>query len=399
MTNKKFNVIAEMPVMSRSGYGNWSDQLAKLLIEYPRFATIILPCMWGANTVRQTEAPGDELIKKHIPKVKEIPAPHIYFNCTIPHLAQPQGTIWNCNFSAGLEVDKCPDAVMDGVNQWDLNIVLSNFAKQNYLNSNIKPTKPIETLMWANPDVYRPTTIHDSKVDSIMDMIIEDEVFLMIGQNTSPHLFLDRKNISNLIKDFCTVFNGKDKKPALLLKTNGINTSNYDRDTTIDRLKSAKASIPGTDVSVYLLHGELTDIELNALYNHPKIICNVSETRGEGWGGPLAEGALSGKPTIATNFSGHLEFLPPDYFIPLEGKLEEIPEMAVSEYYEKGSRWFEVNHELAQKVFSEFYYNEPFRTLANQKAKELAVINAKKFNLEAMRRDLYKILDKYLLGI
>ena len=397
---KRFNTIFEAPIMSRSGYGAWSDILAKLLIEYPRFDTIVSTVQWGDNAVRQNVGKYDELIKKHLPKIKQIPQPHIYACCILPNLAKPQGTIFNINFSAGLEVNECTDEIMNGLNQFDLNIVLSEFTKQNYINSKIKPTKPIETLMWAaDTDIYKPTIEHNIKVDHIMDRIVESEAFLCIGQNTSPQLFADRKNISNLIKDFCETFNGKANKPALILKTSGVNSSNYDRDATITRLKMAKDSVPNNDVGIYLVHGELSEVELNTLYNHPKVIANVNETRGEGWSGPLLEGSLSGTPTICTNYSGHLEFLPTGYFIPLEGQLEVISQTAESCFYIKGSKWFEVDHNKAKEVFTKFYYDLDFRAEANKRAKELVIINAKKFNVESMRRALYKILDKYLLGV
>ncbi len=36
--------------------------------------------------------------------------------------------------------------------------------------------------------------------------------------------------------------------------------------------------------NVYLLHGDLTDAEMNALYNHPKIKAMYSLTKAEGFG-------------------------------------------------------------------------------------------------------------------
>ena len=41
--------------------------------------------------------------------------------------------------------------------------------------------------------------------------------------------------------------------------------------------------------NVYLLHGDLTDEEMNQLYNHPKVKAHLTFTHGEGFGRPLLE--------------------------------------------------------------------------------------------------------------
>ena len=42
---------------------------------------------------------------------------------------------------------------------------------------------------------------------------------------------------------------------------------------------------------------------------HPKIKAHISFTKGEGFGRPLLEASVSGKPVIASNWSGHIDFL------------------------------------------------------------------------------------------
>ena len=51
--------------------------------------------------------------------------------------------------------------------------------------------------------------------------------------------------------------------------------------------------------SIYLLFGQLSDSEMNGLYNHSKIKSMVSITKGEGFGRPLLEFSVTGKPVIA----------------------------------------------------------------------------------------------------
>ena len=57
--------------------------------------------------------------------------------------------------------------------------------------------------------------------------------------------------------------------------------------------------------NIYLLHGDLEDYEMNELYNHPKVKAHISFTHGEGFGRPLLEASLTGKPVIFPAWSGY----------------------------------------------------------------------------------------------
>ena len=57
------------------------------------------------------------------------------------------------------------------------------------------------------------------------------------------------------------------------------------------------------------MHGDLTDEEMHSLYKHKSVHALVSLTHGEGFGLPLFEAAYSGLPVVATDWSGHLDFL------------------------------------------------------------------------------------------
>jgi glycosyltransferase involved in cell wall biosynthesis len=57
------------------------------------------------------------------------------------------------------------------------------------------------------------------------------------------------------------------------------------------------------------MHGSFTEQEMLSLYNPRYIDCYVTATHGEGFGIPLFNAACSGIPVIATNWSGHLDFL------------------------------------------------------------------------------------------
>jgi glycosyltransferase involved in cell wall biosynthesis len=80
--------------------------------------------------------------------------------------------------------------------------------------------------------------------------------------------------------------------------------------------------------------------EMASLYRHPTVKALVSLTRGEGWGLPLLEATGSGLPVIATNWSGHLDFLSHGRFIPINYSLTTIPKSRVDDrIFMPGAQW------------------------------------------------------------
>jgi glycosyltransferase involved in cell wall biosynthesis len=112
------------------------------------------------------------------------------------------------------------------------------------------------------------------------------------------------------------------------------------------RISSIRKSLPITKLpNIYLIHGDLSDAEMNELYNHPKIKSMVSATKGEGFGRPLLEFALTGKPIIATGWSGHVDFLNPKLTALMGGELSDLhPSSIQKDILIEGSQWFDVNH-------------------------------------------------------
>ena len=106
---------------------------------------------------------------------------------------------------------------------------------------------------------------------------------------------------------------------------------------------------------MYLLHGDLTEKEMASLYNHPKVKVHVSFTKGEGFGRPLLEASLSGKPVIAPGWSGHLDFLDPNDSILLGGHLNDVHDSAIwDKVIIKGSKWFDIDPNMAATAMVEF---------------------------------------------
>jgi glycosyltransferase involved in cell wall biosynthesis len=132
---------------------------------------------------------------------------------------------------------------------------------------------------------------------------------------------------------------------------------------------------------------------MNSLYNHPKIKAHISFTHGEGFGRPLLEASLSGKPIIASGWSGHVDFLNDKHCVLLPGTIQPLPPSAVNEWLIKESQWFVVNYSIASQKMEDVFENyKPYAEMGERLRKE----NEQKFSLEAMDTVLHGLLDKYI---
>jgi len=178
------------------------------------------------------------------------------------------------------------------------------------------------------------------------------------------------------------------------MKTSSASFSVIDRENMLNKINEIRSQIKGKCPNVYLVHGDFTDDEMNGLYNHPKVKAHVSFTHGEGFGRTLLEASLSGKPVIASNWSGHTDFLDSRYAVMLNGSTEKVQKGSFPDnFFVEGAEWFTVDYRKAQQTFRNIYRSYKKYT-AN--AKRLAVQNSKNFSLDAMTVKLGKILDKYV---
>jgi glycosyltransferase involved in cell wall biosynthesis len=144
-----------------------------------------------------------------------------------------------------------------------------------------------------------------------------------------------------------------------VVKTSKAGFSVTDREDMLDRIRQIRSTIEtsGTVPKVYLLHGDLTPEEMNGLYHHRKIKAMISFTHGEGFGRPLLEFGITGKPILASNWSGHLDFLFENGIL-LQGQLKPVHESAQWEnIILKGSNWYYVDYGYAAGVIRDLDSN------------------------------------------
>ena len=295
------------------------------------------------------------------------------------------------------------------MNKMDLNIVPATFVKDvlnkvqfdiqddrtNEKQGVLKNEKPIEVLFeGADTNIYKQTNEFTQEFVDEMGKIDEEFCFLYVGHWLQGRIGQDRKDTGMMVKVFCETFKNMKKQPALIMKTSSASFSVIDRENMLNKINEIKSGIKGKCPNVYLVHGDFTDEEMNGLYNHPKVKAHVSFTHGEGFGRPLLEASLSGKPVIAPNWSGPVDFLDSKYSVLLEGNLTKVQAGSFpKEFFVEGSEWFTVNYQKASQTFRKVYRSYKKYT-AN--AKRLANQNNKKFSLDAMTVELGKILDKYV---
>jgi glycosyltransferase involved in cell wall biosynthesis len=403
--------LVTAPVATRSGYGAHSRDICRALIELDRYDVKIWPVRWGSCSMNalHEDDPNDKII---IDRMLQEPTlskqPELHFHIVIPNEFQQMGK-YNIGVTAGLEKTVCPPQWIEGMNRMDMNIVPSNFVKEvmtsigfdiaddktKEAKGHLKVEKPIEVLFeGVDTTIFKKTKEFTQDLVTELKQVEEPFNFLYVGHWLQGGLGEDRKDTGMLLKVFLETFKNKKKKPGLIMKTSGATVSVLDREDILKKITDIKETIKGDLPNVYLLHGDLTDDEMNGLYNHPKVKAHVTLTHGEGYGRPLLEASISGKPVIASNWSGHLDFLSKDNAILLGGGLDEVPKRAFpDDMYAESSQWFTVNYPEASVVMKNVYDNYKKYTL---NANKLSKINKSKFSLQAMTKELGKILDKYV---
>ena len=403
--------LVTAPVATRSGYGAHSRDIVRSLIKLDRYDVKIWSVRWGNTPMNALDVndPNDKIIVDRMLSEPNLPAqPELHIHIVIPNEFSSLGK-YNIGITAGLETTACPGEWIQGINRMNLNIVPSLFVKDVLENVSfdiqdertgqnqgvLKTEKPIEVLFeGVDTNIFKKTNEFTKEFLEEMDKIEEDFSFLYVGHWLQGGLGQDRKDTGMLIKVFCETFKNMKKQPSLVMKMSSAGFSVMDRENMLNRIDEIKSQVKGKCPNIYLIHGDFTDDEMNQLYNHPKIKTHISFTHGEGFGRPLLEATISGKPVIASNWSGHTDFLESKYCVMLEGNLEKVQKGSFPDnFYVEGSQWFTVNYQKASQTLRKVYRSYKKYT-AN--AVRLGTRNQRIFSLEAMTIELGNLLDKYV---
>lgn len=401
-------LVFQTPLCTRSGYGDRGRDLARSLIQLydKEYDVVFVPTRWGETSWDALEEGKDDdllsRIRWDLQPFKPWPIkPDIFIQHTVPNEFIPIGTT-NIGVTAGIETTGCSPEFIVGCNKMDMVIASSTHSKEvlekpQQLQDGkvVQLQKPVK-ILFEGVDL---SIFNKNKVDrqsqvykELSSIVTESFAFLFVGHWLKGDMGQDRKDIGMLINCFGQAFNKKKNPPALVLKTSSATFSALDRDDITNRIKSIKHQFNFKNVNIYVIHGNLTTSEMNDLYNHPKVKANISIFKGEGFGRPLLEATTSGKPVIATDFSGPKDFLHPQYSIRLPYELTPIhPSATDDKFLLAGSKWATVNYNSVAGVMLDIFNNYENYLKLSRKHIQYTKDN---FSLDYMTKELDKLVGE-----
>jgi glycosyltransferase involved in cell wall biosynthesis len=400
----KLTCVVSCPIDIISGYGSRSRDFVKALIKAKgeEWDIKILSQRWGECPygALSRDIPEElDLINRVMPQLDR--QPDIWFQITVANEFQSIGKV-NIGVSALVETTILPAELLEGLNRMTFNIVSSNFVKDiaertsfdridqntNQKQDTVKLNKPVEVL-FEGVDTKKYKRLEKSNFD--LSDIKEEFCFLSVGHWLSGVIGEDRKQLTTLVKAFLNAFKDKKKRPALLLKTSLAGFSIMEEEVILDSIDMIRKTVGGDMPNIYLLYGELTEEEMNNVYNHEKVKA-LALVGNEGFGRPYLEfSAASSKPIIASPFSGHVDFLSEEYNVFVSGKVEQIHPTAANQFLIKESSWFKADQKSVEDSFKSVYEN--YNAFVDN-AKRQGHLSRTKFSYDSMVERLSEILDK-----
>lgn len=351
-------VVIASPVATQSGYGHHAREVITNIIEQrgSEWDVKLVSLPWGHTPMTYPISVDLQLRIIPLPLTEQ---PDVWIQISVPNEFQAVGK-YNIGVTAGTEGDICPAQWIETINTMQLIIVPSEFTRTTFEETAKRNNMLITTRIEVVPE-YFDETVYKSSADNVLselDSVTESFAFLSVGHWLQGQLGEDRKNIGAMVHCFFHTFKDVKDAPALIMKTSGATYSIMDRMDIENRINQVRdmfgtAKLP----NVYLVHGDLTDAEMNSLYNHPKVKAFVSFTKAEGFGRPLLEFSATCKPIIAPHYSGQADFLKKDFICALPGQLTPIHPSAQNEFLIADAKWFSVDYGYASAMMKDVRKN------------------------------------------
>lgn len=393
------------PCGTVSGYGSRSRDLIRSIIALDKYEVKLISTRWGSTPMNALmSGKDDDIISRLVDKIDS--QPELCIHVTVPNEFQPIGK-FNIGVTAGIETTTCSAEWIEGCNRMQLILVPSKHSKDVFTHSKfdrinnqtqqkegvLSLTTPIEVLFEGlDTNIFNKTNEISAKIVEELSEIPEKFCFLFTGHWLQGDFRQDRKNIGLLIKLFYETFKNKQNAPALILKTSGGTFSHTDKINILTKINAIKSTVNAVRLpNIYLLHGDLTEIEMNSLNNHPKVKAAISLTKGEGFGRPLMEFAVTGKPVIASAWSGHIDFLDKEFAFLVSGELTQVHPSAVwPGVIIPESSWFSVDESLSMALMHHIFekYDECL-----VKSRKMTKHIKDNFTLNSMTEKIKEILD------
>jgi hypothetical protein len=299
-------ILINAPMLSASGYGEMARFALRALRQHEDKFDIYLNLLnWGQTGFLFEENEEYEYIKNLRIKTEQYvqqsggkPQFDVSLQITIPNEWKRMAAV-NIGYTAGIETNMMSPAWLQPSQEMDKIITISEHAKAVFQNTRFnddkgnefKVTTPVEVVHFPFPEI-----------EGTLELDLPCEWNFLTVNQWGP-----RKNMEALIHAFVDEF--RNEEVGLVIKTNGANDSHMDKAATERKLQELLASKGERKCKVHLIHGRMSDSEMAGLYRHPKIKAFVTATHGEGFGMPIFEAVVAELPVIATDWSGHLDFL------------------------------------------------------------------------------------------
>tara|TARA_Y100000114_G_scaffold131960_1_gene130464 strand:- start:87 stop:1340 length:1254 start_codon:yes stop_codon:yes gene_type:complete len=313
-------VLVRGPALTRTGYGEHCRFVLRALRKVEGLDIYLLPVNWGESAWVWEDSEErdwiDSIVKKTALYGQQGGQYNMSIQVTIPNEWQRMAPV-NIGVTAGIETTKVAPIWLQKCNEMDKVITISEHSKQGFVNTiyeGVNKTTGEPMVLQCLKDVeivHYPVKKHILDADSPkLDFDVSTKFNFLTVAQWGP-----RKNLHATIEWFVEEFID-NPDVGLVVKTFIRGGSVIDKEAISSELTKALSKYENRKCKVYLLHGDLSDEEMHALYEHKKINALVSLTHGEGFGLPLFEAAYCGLPVVATDWSGHLDFL----YKPTKGK-------------------------------------------------------------------------------
>ena len=364
----KKKIFVRGPVLSQSGYGEQSRfALRALRSREDLFDIYIQPINWGKTGWIWDDNEFRRWMDKRILETQLLMQqrslqPDMSLQITIPNEFEKICPI-NIGYTAGIETSKVAPQWLQKGNEMDKILVVSHHAKNSYVNTladakneqtgetfPYRLTTPVE-VVWENTPMSEET-------ESISGFSPRHDFNFLCVSQMGP-----RKNLENTITWFVEEF--IDQPVGLILKTNLRSNCRIDKEHVEGTLKGLLAAYPDRKCSVSLLHGDLSESQMRALYEDDRVKAMVNISHGEGFGLPMFEAARSALPVITVGWSGQVDFLKKDgkeMFLKVKHEMKPVQKFAVWDgvisadsewaYADQGS--FKMALRMMHKKYSEF---------------------------------------------
>lgn len=303
-------VLVRGPALTRTGYGEHCRFVLRALKEIKELDIYLNPVNWGQsswvwenNEERQWI---DDIVKKTAIHNQQNGAYDLSIQVTIPNEWERIAPV-NIGVTAGIETTKVAPIWLEKCNQMDKIITISEHSKKSLVDTfyegiDQRTNQRVKLQCDKEVDVvHYPVKQYDNIPNLNLNLSTKFN-FLTVAQ------WGPRKNLHNTVEWFVEEFID-NPEVGLVVKTFARGGSVLDRYTMENELDNFLKKYENRKCKVYLMHGDLSDAEMHSLYKDKNINALVSLTHGEGYGLPLFEAAYSGLPVLATDWSGHLDFL------------------------------------------------------------------------------------------